>query len=142
MGGLYLSKDVRELDAAAIAAGVPGHELMRRAAASALRELRARWPAARDLLVICGGGNNGGDGYVLARLAKTAGLAPRVLAVVGRERLQGDAARAADDCRDAGVPIMTHDPRELASRLARCDVVVDALLGIGLVDDVRADRGS
>jgi NAD(P)H-hydrate epimerase len=139
MGGLYLSKDVRELDAAAIAAGVSGHELMCRAAASALRELRARWPAARDLLVICGGGNNGGDGYVLARLAKLAGLAPRVLAVVGRERLQGDAARAAADCGDVGVPIITYEPRELASRLARCDVVVDALLGIGLVDDVRAE---
>lgn len=139
MGSLYFSKDVRELDAAAIAEGTPGHELMRRAAAAALRELRARWPAARDLLVICGGGNNGGDGYVLARLAKIAGLALQVVAVVGRERLGGDAARAADECLDAGVPIMPHDARELASRLARCDVVVDALLGIGLADDVRAE---
>ena len=142
MDSLYLAEDVRALDAAAIAGGVSGYELMRRAAAASLRELRARWPVARDLLVICGGGNNGGDGYLLARLARLAGLAPRVLAVVDPARLTGDAAKAAADCRDAGVPILAHEPRELTLRIARADVVVDALLGIGLVDNVRAETAA
>lgn len=139
MDSLYLAEDVRALDAAAIAGGVSGYELMGRAAAASLRELRARWPVARDLLVICGGGNNGGDGYLLARLARLAGLSPRVLAVVDPARLVGDAAKAAADCRDAGVPILAHEPRELTVRIVRADVVVDALLGIGLVDKVRAE---
>ncbi len=142
MDSLYLAEDVRALDAAAIAGGVSGYELMGRAAAASLRELRARWPVARDLLVICGGGNNGGDGYLLARLARLAGLSPRVLAVVDPARLTGDAAKAAADCRDAGVPILAHEPRELTLRIARADVVVDALLGIGLVDNVRAETAA
>ena len=139
MDGLYLADDVRKLDAAAIAGGIAGRELMRRAAAAALRELRARWPVARDLLVLCGGGNNGGDGYLLAALARRAGLAPAVIATAPRERLAGDAARAAADCVAAGVPMLSPDPREFASRLARSDVIVDALLGIGLVADVRSE---
>lgn len=139
MDGLYLADDVRKLDAAAIAGGIPGYELMRRAAAAALRELRARWPVARDLLVLCGGGNNGGDGYMLAALARRSGLAPTVIAAVARERLAGDAARAAAECAAAGVTLLALDPRELAGRIARSDVIVDALLGIGLVADVRSE---
>jgi hydroxyethylthiazole kinase-like uncharacterized protein yjeF len=139
MNGLYSTDAVRAFDAAAIDSGIPGYELMTRAAAAALRELRARWPVARDLLVLCGAGNNGGDGYVLARLAKSAGLSPRVVALVGRERLKDDAARAADDCLAAGVPVLAHQPQELASRLGRSDLVVDALLGIGLNTNVREE---
>jgi len=139
MNGLYSTAAVRVFDAAAIDSGISGYELMTRAAAAALRESRARWPVARDLLVFCGAGNNGGDGYVLARLAKSAGLSPRVVALVGRERLKDDAARAADECLAAGVPVLAHEPQELASRLARSDVIVDALLGIGLNTDVREE---
>ena len=139
MNGLYSTDAVRAFDAAAIDSGIRGYELMTRAAAAALRALRARWPVARDLLVFCGTGNNGGDGYVLARLAKSAGLSPRVVAFVGREGLKGDAVRAADECIAAGVPVLAHATQELASRLARSDVIVDALLGIGLNTDVRAE---
>ncbi len=136
MNGLYSTDAVRAFDAAAIDSGIAGYELMTRAAAATLRELRARWPVARDLLVFCGAGNNGGDGYVLARLAKSAGLSPRIVAFVGRELLKDDAARAANDCLAAGVPVLAHAATELSSRLARSDVVVDALLGIGLNTEV------
>lgn len=137
--GLYPAADVRAFDAAAIAGGVPGYELMQRAGAVSLRAMRARWSVARDPLVFCGGGNNGGDGYVFARLAKTAGLAPRVIAMVERSKLKADAARAADDCVAAGVPVLASEPREWTSWVARSDVIVDALLGIGLESDVRPE---
>lgn len=145
---LYRSAQVRAADASIIAAGITGYELMCRAAGAALRALRARWPLARDLLVICGGGNNGGDGYVLARLALAAGLAPRVMALTAVERLRGDAARAAAECRAAGVPVLGwsgsgHATAEIFAReQARCDVLIDALLGIGLADEVRGDAAA
>lgn len=132
---LYRVEAVRELEGSAIAAGVSGYELMSRAAAAALCELRARWPAARDLLVLCGGGNNGGDGYVLARLARDAGLSTRVLAAVPIDRLKGDAARAALECLKGGTPVESLS----VERLVAADVIVDALLGIGLQSEVRAD---
>ena len=80
---LYSSDAVRRLDAAAIAAGTPAYTLMCRAGDAAWALLRQRWPDARQLLVACGWGNNGGDGYVLARLAAQAGVDVVVLAVAG-----------------------------------------------------------
>ncbi|MGA1375745.1 MAG: NAD(P)H-hydrate dehydratase [Steroidobacteraceae bacterium] len=136
--GLFSVEVVRALETAAIQAGTPGFALMHRAGVAALQALRARWPAAREILVLCGGGNNGGDGYVLARLARDAGLSPRVLAAVPVDRLTGDAARAAADCAKGGTPIETAS----VSTLNAADVIVDALLGIGLQDDVRPELGA
>ncbi|MBM4191719.1 MAG: NAD(P)H-hydrate dehydratase [Gammaproteobacteria bacterium] len=132
---LYGIDAVRSLEMQAIDSGVTGYELMSRAATAAVHELRARWPAARDLLVVCGGGNNGGDGYMFARLAHEAGLTPRVMASAPLNRLTGDAARAANDCVQHGVIVEAVN----ATRIAYADVIVDALLGIGLQHDVRAD---
>ena len=142
--GLFGVAAVRALDMATIASGISGYALMSRAGVSALAVLRARWPVAKDVLVLCGGGNNGGDGYVVARLAHAAGLSVRVLATVGVERLRGDAARAAEDCRQSGVAIeivspYTENLSVVRSHLQRADVIVDGLLGIGLQQSVRAE---
>src|SRR3569832_300508 len=69
---LYRARDVRELDRLAIEQGTSGYELMTRAGAALLRVLRGRWPRARRRTVVCGAGNNGGDGFVVARLAHAA----------------------------------------------------------------------
>ena len=70
---IYSASQVRALDAWEIEKRrVPGFTLMTRAAEGALKILRARWPQAKRLAVVCGAGNNGGDGYVLARLARLA----------------------------------------------------------------------
>lgn len=138
--GLYRVEAVRALEESSIASGIEGYELMSRAAAAALHTLRARWPVARDLLVLCGGGNNGGDGYVLAKLARDAGLAPRVFALAPGDRLKGDAARAAAECMKGGTPVQNLSAGKFGvEQLAGADVIVDALLGIGLQSDVRAD---
>src|SRR5579863_1717946 len=130
---LYSAAQVRALDAYAIAQGTDGYTLMRRAAEAALRALRSRWPTAMKVAVLTGGGNNGGDGYVLARFAQAAGLAATVLAVVPPEQLRGDALRACEDFRASGGRIITYEP----ALLADTDVVVDALLGTGLREPVR-----
>lgn len=138
--GLYLAAQVRACDRHAIdVQGVPGYTLMERAAAAALRRLRAAWPVARELAVVCGGGNNGGDGYVLARLALREGLRVEVFAVVDPAMLQGDAARAAADCRRCGLIPQLLQQITQNGALARFDVLVDAVLGIGYRGSLRAD---
>jgi len=133
---LYTAAQVRELDRCAIEdCGIDGYALMQRAGAAAFRLLRLRWPGARRIAVFCGGGNNGGDGLVIARLARAAGL--EAVVGLGREpaALAGAAARAwADWAADGGGAhaLAAVDPGAV-------DVVVDALLGTGLD---RAVRGS
>src|SRR5882672_12223414 len=124
--GLYSVAQVRAFDARAInELGVPGYTLMNRAGAAALRVLRERWPAARRIGIATGGGNNGGDGYVLARLARAAGLEVQLLAVVAPDRLSGDARRAAEEYLAGGARAHVFT----AAALEQSEVLVDALLG-------------
>src|SRR5690606_18373941 len=72
---IHTAAQVRELERYAIETlGISGYTLMSRAGAAAFATLKQAWPEARTLLVVCGPGNNGGDGYVLARLARAARL--------------------------------------------------------------------
>ena len=79
---LYSAAQVRELDRVAIEEhGIAGFTLMQRAARAAYQLLRRQWPQAQHLLLACGGGNNGGDGYLLACLAHADGLKVSVIQV-------------------------------------------------------------
>ena len=132
----YSGAQVRALDAYAIEAlGVPAYTLMKRAGEAALRHLRSRWPKAHRIAVVCGGGNNGGDGYVLARFAQAAGLTVTVLAASEPEELRGAARQAFEDFRANGARAQPF----AASLLGEGEIVVDALLGTGLHGEVRAE---
>jgi NAD(P)H-hydrate epimerase len=126
---LYSGVQVRELDRRAIEHhAIPGAALMQRAGEAAFTLLRTRWPRARRLAVLCGPGNNGGDGYVIARMCREAGLDPFVLYLGPPTEQPGDAAAARAACLAAGVPA-----REFETALLNdSDVIVDALLGIGI----------
>ncbi len=105
--------------------GIPTGTLMARAGAAAFACLRQHWPNARRIAVVCGRGNNAGDGYVLARLAHDAGLTVQVLQLPGELHSEGDAADAL-----ATLPVK---PLPFApAALIDCEVIVDALFGIGL----------
>jgi NAD(P)H-hydrate epimerase len=133
---LYTAAQVRELDRLAIEErNIPGAKLMQRAGAAAFDLLRTRWPRARRVVVVCGPGNNGGDGYVMARLARAAGLTVNVLSLGVAEKMQGDAAAARKQCKTAGVSIRNFQ----ADLLAGHDVIVDALLGTGLEREVEGE---
>ncbi len=133
---LHTTAQVRALDRYAIESlGIPGYSLMKRAGEAALRFMRARWPTAYRIGIVCGGGNNGGDGYVLARFAQAAGLTVTVFAAAPVERLRDDAKQAYEDLKASGVLAEPFD----AGKLADCEIVVDALLGTGLSADVRDD---
>lgn len=100
-------------------------ELMRRAGQAAWRDLLGAWPQAQRVTVVCGPGNNGGDGYVLARHARLAG---RQVTVVRAAPPRGELAQRANlEYTQAG-----GDVSEFDGALPAADVVVDALFGIGL----------
>ena len=134
---LYRAEQVRELDRRTIAQGIEGFALMQRAATAAWQSLKARWPGVKRVSVLCGGGNNGGDGHVLAALAAVAGVEVQRIALKPPEALKGDAARAAEMATAAGVGI---EPWRKGIALSG-EVIVDALLGTGLAGEVRGEFG-
>src|SRR6188768_1237754 len=133
---IYSAAQVRALDAFEVEKRrVPGFALMTRAAQAAIDLLRARWPQARRVAVVCGSGNNGGDGYVLARLAQEGGLETLVLAATPPDKLSGDARRAQEEWIAAGGRAHPF----VADALSGSDVIVDALLGTGFQPPARAE---
>ncbi|MGP9497341.1 NAD(P)H-hydrate dehydratase [Halomonas sp. AOP43-D1-4] len=129
---LFKAEQVRELDRRTIAGGIEGFALMQRAASSAWHSFRARWPHARSVTVLCGGGNNAGDGHVLAALAIQSGLKVQRITLKPLDALKGDVARAAELATSAGVSCEAWH----ADCVFSGEVIVDALVGIGLTGKV------
>jgi len=130
---VYSVASVREIDRTAIEqAGIPGYTLMERAAEAAVREALASYPNARRWQIICGGGNNAGDGYVVARLAASQGITVSLLSVADPEFLTGDAATAHGDFAAAG-GVVTPWVGEIDPNV---ELLIDAMLGSGLTRDV------
>ncbi|MEY4590018.1 MAG: hypothetical protein RL497_2094 [Pseudomonadota bacterium] len=136
---VYPATLVKQIDAAAIAAGTPGVVLMKRAARAALAQITQRYPNA-PLWVVCGGGNNGGDGYVLAALAKAKGVDARVFFASNPAQLNNEAAEAYGFAAQEQVPMLPVE--QLPEVAPKGVVIVDALLGIGLSGCVRADMAA
>ncbi len=133
----YTAAAVRELDRLAIEeCHIAGFELMQRAGRAAFAELQQRWPATQQLLVFCGTGNNGGDGFVIAALARAAGLGACIALVGDRASIKGDARMALALAEAQHVPFV-----DVAACMQMGDaphtVIVDALLGTGLRGEVR-----
>ena len=103
--------------------GIPGYELMCRAGAATLELACERFPKACNWAVLCGAGNNAGDGYVIARLAQAQDLRVRVIAVSDPDSLRGDAARAWADFRAAGGQA---EAFSATTDLSDADLIIDA----------------
>ena len=132
---LYDVAAMRRVEARAIALiGGDASALMERAGTAAWRCLLDHWPQARRIVVACGPGNNGGDGYVLARHALAAGREVRVLHAREQAPRSGLARQAAAAFAGAGGVAGIAD-----ARLPECDLVVDAVFGLGF--DGRAGEG-
>lgn len=118
---------VRAIEARATARLGDAALLMERAGQAAWRCLLARWPAARRIVVVCGPGNNGGDGYVLARHALEGGRKVVVIRLSDHSPRGGLAAQAAQRFVDAGGQVAVW-----TGMLPGADILVDAVFGIGL----------
>ena len=139
---LTTSAQMRELDRIAIEErGIPSIELMERAAegvASAALELLPDKPSQCRAAVLCGTGNNGGDGIAAARLLFFKGVRVRCFLVGKYEKLTPDSLEMTRRLSDCGVELESFDPenREQLAYIRRCDVMVDAVFGVGLSREV------
>ncbi len=132
MTNLYTSAQCRELDRLMIEQeGVAGFDLMRRAGQAAFDELVHRWPGVRSVSICCGKGNNAGDGYIIAGLAREIGLDVQLLQVGDASKLRGDAALAKAWAEERDVICGASDASFTG------EVIVDALLGTGLKGPLR-----
>ncbi len=133
---LLTPDEMAKADASAIASGTPGIELMARAGAAVADEAaRVSLPSSRQtprIAVLCGPGNNGGDGYVAARLLAARGFVVRVFALGDTARLRGDAAWAAAEWHGGVESLRAYQPEDF-------DLVIDALFGAGLARDLDGD---
>jgi len=137
----YRATAMREIDRQTYTAlGISEYALMCRAGEAAFHALISQWPKARRILVLCGTGNNGGDGWVLARLADEAGLECRVALFGDPARIAGAARMAygawCESNSGTHCNAETLNPGDL--EIDACDIVIDALTGIGLSGPARA----
>ncbi|MBL9081183.1 MAG: NAD(P)H-hydrate epimerase [Planctomycetales bacterium] len=125
--------------------GMTGLVLMENAGRGAaeiiLKLMVDRLPSARPVVICCGKGNNGGDGFVIARHLDNRGVPVRILLFCDPTKLTGDAAANYEIARRAGLPIEplfeNVDTATIAARLADAACVVDALLGTGAMGEPR-----
>jgi NAD(P)H-hydrate epimerase len=115
--------------------GIPSIELMRAASAAVAAFARQEFPRARRVTVLCGRGNNGGDGMMAARLLASAGLEVTTLLLGGRDGLTGDAATAWRDLTSPahGMVHIIETAGDLAGHKAalETDLILDAVVGTG-----------
>ncbi len=131
------AEEMREADRTTIEdLGLAGAVLMENAATGVVEAVRESFPDAASVLVLCGRGNNGGDGLAVARHLHNGGHDVRVVLLADPDRLSGDAATNYRVARAMGVEIVTVPGDELdavaAALAAGPDLAVDALLGTGL----------
>jgi ADP-dependent NAD(P)H-hydrate dehydratase / NAD(P)H-hydrate epimerase len=129
---LLTSEEMGEADRLAISGGVPGLSLMEAAGRAVADEVSARFPDAREVAVLCGPGNNGGDGFVAARHLLDKGYAVRLGFKGDPGCLPVDAAAMVKRWSGAVEPLT-------ASLLSHAELVVDALFGAGLARPIEGD---
>ena len=131
---LYSAEQSRAIDRLAIEHGADGYQLMQEAANAAFALIRSQWPDTLHLHIICGTGNNGGDGLVLARLAQQNGYDVSTYIIGDSQKFKNEALDAYLDFKAAGLL-----SSNLPAKPIRGDkiLIIDALLGTGVRHNVR-----
>lgn len=124
---LYTREQIYALDNASVASGIPGIKLMKRASQAAFDLLQHYYPN-HHVRIFCGGGNNAGDGYLLAGLLAQRKIMVDLVQVVVEEKLTGDAKHACDFAKEQVVKFFSMSDDQ---PIIKQGVLVDALLGIG-----------
>jgi ADP-dependent NAD(P)H-hydrate dehydratase / NAD(P)H-hydrate epimerase len=141
---IVTASEIREMDRLTIEKiGIPGIVLMENAAQGAGRMFFEHFNPAlgSNVVIICGKGNNGGDGFAVARRLSQAGLKPVVILLAGASQIKGDALANLEIIKQIGgiEVVETPTPSEFAGcrpHIERCDYIIDAIFGTGLNSDV------
>lgn len=140
---LVTSEEMKEIDKTTMEKyGVPASILMENAGANVTQAILNEFGAVfyRRVCVICGGGNNGGDGFVIARHLKSEGASVKVFFTGDRDKLSQESKTNHDICCKYGIEIVSLksmvDVEKTGYDLVNCDIIVDALIGIGLKNDI------
>jgi hydroxyethylthiazole kinase-like uncharacterized protein yjeF len=128
-------QEMTAVDAAAARSGMDSFALMTGAGAAVAAAALRHFPGALRFVVLCGPGNNGGDGYVAARFLADAGAVLDVFHLGEPERLSGDAGRARAEWGNGSAPLVSYRP-------VNGDIVIDALFGAGLSREVPPEAAS
>lgn len=132
---LYSIDSVVQLEQIAINQfDIPAYELMKRAGEAVFNVLTSSYPLAKKILLLCGAGNNAGDGYVVAKLAQQAGLEVYVVSLIDPLTLKNEALLAYNDWSDVAI-----NNNADISTVGQVDIVIDALLGTGLTREVSGE---
>jgi len=133
---LYSVKQTRELDARCIDdEQISGYQLMQRAGLAAFRVIQERWPKLNAVTIVCGTGNNGGDGYVIAKLAHQQNMLVDVVQLGDSERLTPSAKLAFASMEDVGVlakRFLREEKNQTYEFAFTGEIIVDAIFGTGL----------
>lgn len=133
----YTNSQTREFDRKAIEEfGLPGSTLMARAAEAVFKFISDRYPQSKKLGILCGTGNNGGDGFVLARICQSLGYKPTVFLMGAPDEIEGDALVAYENLHGSSALI---ELGPLSKDLKEYDLLIDSLLGSGLNRLVEGD---
>lgn len=140
---LYTCQETKELDRLAVSVdNTPSIHLMKWAGQAAFELILERWPETKQVFVFCGGGNNGGDGFIVAALCAQRNIRAKVLMVEDPQALQGDARTAYDYAQQESVECCKLGDADFFPGDAFEDpsgaLVVDALAGIGLRGPLKA----
>ncbi len=127
---------MKQIEQAANAGGLPYLAMMENAGRAAAELVRQRWPLAKTAAVFCGKGNNGGDGFVVARLLHQAGLEVRIILTDGPVPAARDAQTNFDRAKVLAIPIGPMD--EMSETFVQCaDVLIDGICGTGFHGNLR-----
>ena len=139
---LYTAEQCRAIDAGIINSGTPGLVLMKRAARAAFQKIQriycSRDTEKRSIFVFCGKGNNAGDGYLLAQLATDAGYTVLTIELAEAATLTADARSAREHLVQAGGQVVGWRSFDI-EQISQACIIVDAILGTGIVGVPRAD---
>jgi NAD(P)H-hydrate epimerase len=132
---------MRSADATAVQIGIPAQVLMENAGQRVAESAARHWPTATNITVLCGKGNNGGDGYVTARHLLESGNSVKVLELTGKA-----AALTTEEARQARISLLAHEPsiealtpQSLSAILTDSELMIDALFGSGLSRPLAGD---
>ncbi len=129
---LYTADTVKQIDNLAINKhNMSGYDLMCSAGGAVCQFILKKWPNAKNIKIICGGGNNGGDGYVIARLLKLQGLNVKVYAVENKPPSTDTAQKARQDFEAGSDKVLDISNVDLSNHKS-VDLIVDAMLGTGI----------